>query len=235
MTIDLHALSGAYSIDALSAEEAELFATHLEQCPVCRIEVRELQEVASRMGASESVAPPAALKARILAAADHQAQLPPQVTPIERARARRWPTRIAGAAAAVVLVAAGVLGLSHLNEPDQPNVAAGSVSQVFRAADAHTATVTTTSGARMRVATSAEFGQMAVATRGLPKLTHRTYQMWAVRNGRSTSIGLIDDVGAGKVMPIPTPGTTFAITVEPAGGSKQPTRSPIVEVDPQSV
>jgi anti-sigma-K factor RskA len=36
-------------------------------------------------------------------------------------------------------------------------------------------------------------------------------------------------------MPIPASGTTVAITVEPEGGSKQPTSKPIVEVDPATL
>ncbi|MCW2609426.1 MAG: hypothetical protein JWM15_672, partial [Cryptosporangiaceae bacterium] len=46
---------------------------------------------------------------------------------------------------------------------------------------------------------------------------------------------LITDLGKGKVMAIPTYGTSVAITVEPAGGSKHPTTEPIVQLDPQSV
>jgi anti-sigma-K factor RskA len=59
--------------------------------------------------------------------------------------------------------------------------------------------------------------------------------MWAIRNHRPTSVGLIDDVNAGKVMPIPTAGTTVAITIEPLGGSKKPTGRAIVTMDPQAV
>ncbi|NUR09976.1 MAG: zf-HC2 domain-containing protein, partial [Nocardioidaceae bacterium] len=69
MTIDLHTLSGAYVLDALSAEEAEEFRLHLEGCAACRDEVRELRQAAAEMGASEALAPPAALRARVLAAA----------------------------------------------------------------------------------------------------------------------------------------------------------------------
>jgi anti-sigma-K factor RskA len=76
---------------------------------------------------------------------------------------------------------------------------------------------------------------MAVDTRGLPRLHHRSYQMWAVRNGRSTSVGVIEDLRSGKVMPIPAAGTVVAITVEPEGGSTQPTRQPIITMDPESV
>ncbi len=73
MSTDLHTLSGAYAVDALSDEEARRFDTHLEDCQACRDEVRELQEAAARMGASEAVAPPPALRARVLAAADQHA------------------------------------------------------------------------------------------------------------------------------------------------------------------
>ena len=235
MSIDLHTLSGAFALDALSHEEAALFATHLEQCPSCREEVRELQAVAARMGAVEATAPPSALKARILAAADAQAQLPPKVTPIEQARSRRWRPRLAAAAAAVVLAATGGVAYQALSGPDDSPVASESVAQVFAASDARTVSVTTANGGRLKVATSARAGQMAVETKGLPKLENRTYQMWAIRNDRPTSVGLIDDVKEGKVMPIPAAGTKVAITVEPLGGSKQPTLPAIITMDPEEV
>jgi anti-sigma factor RsiW len=234
MSVDLHTLSGAYALDALSPEEAELFATHLEQCQACRDEVRELQEVAARMAAVQTIAPPSALKARVLAAADQQPQLRPKVAAMERARPRRWSPRLVGVAAAVVLVAGGTaVTVKELQQPAQEQTQ--SVASVFSAPDAHTTTVTTANGGRLRVATSAEFGQMAVATQGLPKLSHRTYQLWAVRNGRRTSVGLIHDLRSGAVMPIPAAGTKVAITIEPPGGSKQPTRQPIITLDPQDV
>jgi anti-sigma-K factor RskA len=59
--------------------------------------------------------------------------------------------------------------------------------------------------------------------------------MWAVHGGTRTSVGLVDDLTAGKAMAMPGEGTTVAITIEPAGGSEQPTGPTIVTVDPQSV
>ena len=236
MSIDLHTLSGAYAVNALSAEEAESFTRHLEQCAACRDEVRELRAAAARMGASEAVAPPSALKARVLAAADREPQLPPKVTPIERARSRRWTSRLVGAAAAVILVVTGGYVVTRLaSDEEQPPVATGPVAQVFDAPDAHTATVPTANGGKVKVATSAEAGRMAVETSGLPKLERRSYQMWAIHNGKPTSVGIIEDLDAGKVMPMPASGTTVAITVEPEGGSKQPTQQPILQVNPETV
>jgi anti-sigma-K factor RskA len=237
MSIDLHTLSGAYALDALSPEEAEEFATHLEQCAACREEVRELQMVAARMGAVEAAAPPSSLKARVMAAADEQRQLPPRVTPIEKARSRRWQPRLVGIAAAVILVlTGGVVTIRQLvDRSPAGDLQADSVSEVFRAPDAHTATMTTSNGGRLRVATSAQYGQMAVVTKGLPRLRQRSYQVWAIRNGHTTSVAVLTDVRDGKVMPIPTAGTIVAITIEPAGGSKKPTHQPIATMDPEEV
>jgi anti-sigma-K factor RskA len=234
MTTDLHTLSGAYAIDALSPDEAEDFATHLEGCEACRDEVRELQEAASRMGESEALAPPPALRARVLAAADQLPQLPPKVTPARVTGGRRWVTWAGAVAAAVVLVAGAIVGINQLTGQDAP-VASDSVTQVFSASDAKTATVDTPQGP-VRVAMSADSGQMAVDTDRLHDLSRsRVYQMWAVHNGRATSVGVIEHPDAGKVMPIPASGTTVAITVEPEGGSKRPTSKPFVEVDPATV
>jgi anti-sigma-K factor RskA len=234
MSTDLHTLSGAYAVDALSAEEAQLFDTHLQECQACRDEVRELQEAAAKMGASEALVPPPALKARVLAAADKQPQLPPKVTPIEAARSHRWPSRLVAAAAAVVLVLAAGVGIL-LNQRDEQSVMAQTVTQVFQAPDAHTKTVETDHG-ELTVATSPSLGRMAVETDGLQALSGRqVYQMWAIHDGTPTSVGLVDDPEAGKAMAMPGEGTTVAITVEPAGGSEQPTTAPFVTVDPTKV
>ena len=242
MSTDLHTLSGAYAIDALSPAEAEEFEKHLDECPACRDEVRELQSAAARMGASEATSPPPGLKARVLAAADQQPQLRPKVTPIESRRSRRWAPKaaaaVAGLAAAAILAVAALGGISWPGDRgrDTPPVAGTEVSQVFEAPDAHIENVKTADGHRLAVATSPESGQMAIRTRTLARLKgDQVYQMWAKHNGRVTSVGVIDDLSAGKVMPIPTYGTTVAITVEPDGGSKRPTNPPIVEMDPQAI
>jgi len=236
MTIDLHTLSGAYVLDALSPDEAEEFRLHLEQCQACRDEVRELQQAAATMGAREALTPPAELRARVLAAADRQPQLPPRVTTLERSRRRRISTRIAMAAAAVVVVVAGAVGIVVSQQShEQPPVAAA-VTQVFDAPDAKTATVKTANGGRVKVATSAQLSRMAVETAQLPTLTDRhVYQLWAIHNGTPTSVGVVEDLGSGAAMAMPASGTTVAITVEPSGGSSQPTTKPIIEMDPRDV
>jgi anti-sigma-K factor RskA len=235
MSTDLHTLSGAYAIDALSAEEAAEFRTHLEGCQACRDEVRELQAAAGIMGASEATAPPAGLKARVLAAADQAPQLPPKITPISAARSYRWLPRMVAVAILVLVVLVG--GVTYVivrnNEPGP----AAAVTQVFDAPDAHHSTVVTSNGGKVSVATSKKLGEMAVNTGRLPKLGGRqVYQLWAMAaNQQPVSAGVLSDVRAGRAMAMPAPGTRVAITIEPAGGSRRPTSNPIVTVNPGRV
>jgi anti-sigma-K factor RskA len=232
MSTDLHTLSGAYAINALSEDEARQFDRHLEECPACREEVRELQAAAAKMGAAEAHTPPPALKARVLAAADQMPQLPPRVTRLESVRKRHWSAKLVAAAAAVILAVSGGVAVFESQRGDDQSVV---VSQVFRAGDAHTKTVETDHGS-VTVATSTSLGRMAVRTDGLRALGgKRVYQLWAVHGGTPTSAGVIEDPKAGAAMAMPSEGTTVAITIEPEGGSEQPTTAPFVTVDPRSV
>lgn len=234
MSTDLHTLSGAYAIDALSPEEAEEFRTHLSACQVCRDEVRELREAAAKMGASEALVPPPALRARVLEAASRQPQQPPRVRSLAERR-RRWQPRLLVAAAVAVLVAAVGVGVAVTQRPEQPPVSTA-VTRVFDAPDAHQATVGTSNGGKVKVATSPRLNEMAVDTDALPKLgSDQVYQIWAVHDGAMTSAAVLSNPGSGAAMEMPKPGTQVAITIEPAGGSSQPTSKPIVTVDPASV
>jgi anti-sigma-K factor RskA len=238
MSTDLHTLSGAYALNALSAEEAEQFRKHLEACDACSQEVRELQQAAARMGANEAVLPPAYLKAKVLSAADRTPQLPPRsgggnVVSLPR---QRWG-RFLMAAAAVVLVVAGAVGITQLggDEAGQQNLLAEGVVRVFEADDAHTATMETAIGGRISVAASPGLNQMAVDTAELPPLDgEHVYQLWAVRDGGMEPVTVLEPE-KGAHMDMPAPDTAVAITVEPVGGSEQPTGEPIMEVNPSEI
>lgn len=235
MSTDLHVLSGAYALDALSPEEAEQFRSHLQECSVCNQEVRELREAAARMAAVETVTPPDALKERVLAAADRTAQLPPRVTRLGSGDRRRWVPRLAAAAAAVVVAAGAGLGIATLTGDDDAATLQAGVVRVFEAEDANHAEVDTSHGA-VRVATSPGRGEMAVDTSDLQPLdAEHVYQLWSIADGTPVSVGVLADPDQGASMEMPDSGTQVAITVEPAGGSEQPTTDPIVQVDPSAV
>lgn len=56
-TVDLHTLTGAYALGALSEQESAEFTRHLAQCPACYQEVRELQETAARLALAVAEVP----------------------------------------------------------------------------------------------------------------------------------------------------------------------------------
>ncbi|HEX6249496.1 MAG TPA: anti-sigma factor [Nocardioidaceae bacterium] len=240
MSTDLHTLSGAYALNALSAEEAEQFRRHLEACSVCRQEVRELQQAAARMGASEAVPPPPYLKAKVLAAADRTPQLPPRATgggTVIEVPPHRWGRRLLLAAAAVVLVVAGAVGVGQIGGDDEVQLAQG-VVQVFEAEDAKTAEMPVEAGGkegRIRVAASPGLNQMAVDTDELPALDdEHVYQLWAVHDGTMDPVGVLEPE-KGAYMDMPAPETEVAITVEPVGGSDEPSGEPIMRVNPSNI
>lgn len=234
MSTDLHTLSGAYALDALSAEEAAAFESHVKDCPACQVEIAELRSAAARMGESEAAVPPASLKARVLAAADQVPQQPPKVTSLDAVRRRGWLPKLAVAAAAAVIVAGGAIGISQLAGDDDAPLATG-VTQVFSAPDAHTAEVTTDRGV-VRVATSTGRNEMAVDATGLDELgAKQVYKVWSIAGGQPSLVVVLDGEVKGASMPLPAPGTQVAITVEPDNDSDQPTTDPIVAVDPATV
>jgi anti-sigma-K factor RskA len=236
MSTDLHTLSGAYALHALSPEEASEFQKHLAACDACQQEVRELEAAAARMGASEAIAPPPELKSRVLSAADRMPQLPPKVSGVDESRRRSpWlPRLLAAAAAAVLVVTGGILAAQVGDDEGQAQLAQG-VVRVFQADDAHTATVETSNGGRLSVATSPGLNEMAVDTDELPPLDEdHVYQLWAIVDG-STAPVLVLEPEKGAFMEMPSADTEVAITIEPAGGSQQPTTDPIVQVTPSQV
>jgi hypothetical protein len=71
---DLHALSGAYALDAVSDAERKRFERHLVRCPSCQREVRELLEAAGRFAVAVSARPPDGMRTRVLQAVAADAQ-----------------------------------------------------------------------------------------------------------------------------------------------------------------
>lgn len=144
------------------------------------------------------------------------------------------------AAAAVVLVVAGAVGLSQLGNgagdgTGDDSLLAEGVVRVFEAEDAHEAEMPTEIGGTVRVAASPRLNQMAVDTDELPPLEeNRVYQLWAVHDGRVESVGVLEPE-KGASMEMPAPDTEVPITVEPAGGSPRPTSEPTMRVNPSEI
>ena len=77
MNAALHNLTGAYAAQALADTERVSFERHLDACPGCAQEVRELAETTAQLGAAVATAPPPGLWDRVRAEALATRQVPP--------------------------------------------------------------------------------------------------------------------------------------------------------------
>ena len=238
MRDELHVLTGSYALDALDEEEREEFERHLQTCPTCDAEVRGLRETAARLALARSVAPPARMEQRVLAATYQTRQLPPLARP-RAARERRWasldswPRRMAVAAAAASVAAAAVLGVAQVSTQhrlDSVRASGAAIARVVTAADAHVETGRSSKGGSVTVVTSAQLREAVVSATGMGALpSGRVYQVWVMGPSgapfSARSVGLLQDTQL--LARAVTPGDRIGITVEPAGGATQPTTSPV--------
>jgi anti-sigma factor RsiW len=234
---DLHVLTGSYVLDAVSDQEREEFERHLPQCPSCDAEVRGLRETAARLALAAAVVPPARMEPRVLAAAHRTRQLPPLPGP-RRLTFPRIPRRLTFpriprravtlAAAASVAVAAG-LGVTQLTTQHRlQSVRAGNaaIARVLTAPDARVRIARTRAGGSVTVVASAGLREAVVSATGMAAPpAGRVYQVWVMSDSGARSAGLLH--GGTLLASAVAPGDRIGITVEPAGGSRRPTTTPV--------
>ena len=257
---DLHSLAAPYALDALEPAERVRFERHLRNCERCGAEVRALSEDAVRLAWSTAAAPPAAMRDRVLAAVratpqqpgperEHTPQLPPHVwgtqPPPARSRAprERRPlfVPLATMTAAAALVVASLFAVQASRTQDQLNAERSQsreIAHVLAAPDARAGTGKDPRGRSLSVVASASEGQAIVTLSGygVPP-GGRVHQLWLMRpDAQPRSLGLF----RGGDTPLVATGldksaTSLAVTVEPDGGSAQPTSQPIVQLALKSV
>lgn len=236
---DIHALVGAYAVDALDDDERAAFEQHLAECPACQAEVAGLRETAALLGSTASAPPPGDLRDRVLAAADTVRPLPP-VTPDAPAPARRRrfrPALLAAAAAVVIGLGAGVAVVQPWadDEPSQSQVSA--VERIRSAADAETYTQRLDGGAEATVIRSRELNQAVVITHDMPPPpSGKVYELWLQHDevGMVAAGLMTGDEREVVLEGDPATAVGFGITVEPAGGSEEPTLPPVTTIDFES-
>lgn len=224
--------AGAFVLQALEPAEADAYRGHLEACPDCRAAVAELGVVADAlpMAAPQLAAPPD-LKGRIMAVVEAEAELlnaagPELDTP--RTVDRRWGVRrwfrrpMAVAAVACSMLAAGIV--------------AGVVLEGAEDGGDRVRTVAAQAPGGARVALHVhENGHGELVMRDMPSApVGRVYQVWTHREGHRprpthTLFTVPQDGRARVAIDVPVRGADqVLVTAEPAGGSEQPTRDPVV-------
>jgi anti-sigma factor RsiW len=239
MSPDPHTLTGAYAADALTDAERLAFEHHLEACPACATEVRELQATAARLGSAVPAPPPPALWDRVRTEVAVTRQLPPVIGRAGRRGGgrRRVPPLLAAAAALVVaVVSVTALGLGLTGRPGRPARTTDLVAAVLAAPDARRVAARPGGSGQAAVVVSRERGRAVFVAGGLPPApAARTYQLWVLGGSGPRPAGLVE-VGAGgrvtRLLDGPVTGTErVAMTVERAGGAARPTTEPVVVVD----
>jgi anti-sigma-K factor RskA len=226
MSDDAHVLDllPAYAVGSLDAEETRRVEQHLLSCLICRDESNALQGVAEQLSfAAPVVAPSPELKDRLMQRVRTAPARPRQVTK------RPWRERflpVWGLASFCLIVALAGLNLFLWQRLAQP--------QTFAARDGmRTAPLSSPDRAAPAtgvVLVSEDGDSGALVVDGLPPLADgRQYQVWLIREGQITSGGVFstDEKSYGTTR-IHAPASLLEyaavdITIEPTGGSPQPT------------
>jgi anti-sigma-K factor RskA len=239
---DLHLLTGVYAVDALTGDELVEFERHLEQCPTCAEEVRGLRETAARLGLATAIAPPPSMREQVLDATKRVRQLPPSGVRLiatdghrrRRRLIRRLPRPIAVTVMAAAIVALAVLQIGTRHQLQQAQTKDQTIASVLAASDAQIELSSSTVGGTMTAVVSKRDREAVITASGMPTPSGaRVYQLWVMRGTTARSVGLLPG-STGATSPVLAadvqPGDQLAVTIEPAGGTRQPTTSPIVEI-----
>ncbi|MET0236927.1 MAG: anti-sigma factor [Kibdelosporangium sp.] len=241
MSTDVHTLTGAYVLDAVSEVERRAFEHHMTGCPSCTQEVLELRETTIRLGAATVASPSSALWDRVCREARTTRQLSPSpgtFTP-RAGKRRRW-TRAAIAVAAATVLAAVTTGIA-LNDQsgelaDQLATSHSRLDRVTAILGAPDAQVAKHSGADGRTVTmvmSRSANGTVLMAHGLPGLSPiHSFQAWFVtRDGKKTSAGVLNSSSGTLLAPSASANTSsLALTLEPLGGSVVPSDNVVLAV-----
>lgn len=229
---DVHTLAGAYALDALSEEDRATFERHLAVCSDCQDEIASLTETASRLAAATAQTPPPLMRDTVLSQIRRTPQLPPRGEPGRRP-GNRWMWPVAASIAAALVLAAVSFGWTQARQAEAARQALARIVSVTSDPSAQRSTAAVTGGGSVTLVVA---GQHAVLlARDLPPLPDgRGYQLWVLTPGTAPLSAGMGATATAAAQPWQhylgtlRAGQRVAITVEPAGGSKQPSTAPLV-------
>jgi anti-sigma-K factor RskA len=222
---DIHQLAAAYALDAVDERERAEFEAHYPTCAICRPEVAGFRETLSQVAAATAVAPPASLKASVMAEIGATRQLSPllpeSVVDLATHRQRRQRMgRMLTAAAALVLIGIGafVVGRQSGGDDGYPQAAEAVLGQP----DTQITTLSGTGTGRFRVAWSPSANKAVVMGDGLADPgPGKAYELWLIDDAGAHAVRLLDkadDQKVRRVLDVAGSPTQWAITVEPEEG-----------------
>jgi anti-sigma-K factor RskA len=209
----IHELSAAYALDALDGDDRREFEEHLTHCAECRDAVASFQEAASNLAfGAEMPPPPPELKGRILEQARRERS---NVIPMKR----RWALPAAATVAAVAASAAIVLGIWAASLHDE----LGQRPEAVPISGASGSLIVT------------HDNEATLVVRDLPPApAGKTYEAWVIQGGKPARAGTFagGDRVAFQLTRNVADGAVVAVTIERAGGVRQPTTNPLITSEP---
>lgn len=246
---EIHTLAAPYALHALPDDEAELFEQHLANCAACRTEVDDIRQTAAKLGTATALVPSADLKARVMERIQEIRPLPPTgdhaepSEPSEPSGARRraiqrwWPRVATGLAAAmaVAVVALGIQLSETREELDDARAVGAQMRDLIAASDTEMVRVEADGSAGTAIL-ARSLDMAVVAVSGMePAPAEHEYQLWFIGDEGARSAGMLGNPDDGMLGPVAAHGVNDAeqmgITVEPEGGSDQPTSDPVMMMD----
>ncbi len=240
---ELEQLLGAYALDAVPPEEADVVEVHLRECPRCHGEVVAHREVAAslaqvgsaapegvwdRIAGSLEEAPPQLDMARVVA-------LRPSLGTVRRPR--QWVVTAASIASAAALVS-GVLGVKLVDQDRRLRTLAAAVEAKTLESTALSALVDSRARrVQLKALDDKLLGEAVMLADGTGYLLRdnlgtlpadRTYQLWAVVGEARISLGILGRQPSVTAFKAAADVRALAITDEVAGGVTSTEKPPVV-------
>jgi anti-sigma-K factor RskA len=247
-----------YALGALDGEERTTFESHLRTCAYCQQQLAEARAVCALIGMSaEPVAPAPSVKASLMQRVKAEPRTTAAAVPVKPVvRKRHWGLRFSlGFAVIAILLGLTTTWLWKLNEhhlrqldalqtkldatqqeAKQNAAALHAVTAVVGAPDTIQVTLQQQTGGppgQAHVLYNARLGVVVYSGELAPAPSNKSYQLWLVpASGVPVNAGIVEpnqETQAAVVhLPEGLAAKAFAVTVEPQGGSPQPTGAKVL-------
>jgi len=225
--VDVTGWAGLYALDALEGDDLIRFEAALVDNDELRIEVAEFRATAAELSVASAEEPPPHLRANVLDAVASTRQHSPVVDMAARRGARLGGVRSSWmAAAAALIVVAGVFG--YIVRGDGGTTTSSEVAALLAQPDARLVPLTGSDGRSAQVVVSPSKQRLVVVSDQLGAVPDdKAYALWAIGDQGPVLAGLFRPGTDGRVesqVDVDLSGAQqLGVTVEPKGGSDQPT------------
>lgn len=224
---DAHGLAGLYALDALEGDDLAKFESALANSKELRSEVAEFRATAATLSEASVDEPSEGLRDRVLDLVSATRQDGPVVDLSSRRGARLGGVRASWmAAAAALIVVAGVFG--YIVRGDGGTTTSGEVAALLARPDARLVPLTGADGRSAQVVVSLSKQRVVVVSEQLAQVPDdKAYALWAIGGKGPVLAGLFRPNADGRIesrVDVDLSGAQqLGVTVEPKGGSDQPT------------